>query len=65
MDYIKELELSLGVVSKRNFLPMQPGDMLETNSNTDLLNTLTDFMPKITIKQGISEFVEWYLSYYK
>ena len=54
MDYINELELSLGIVSKRNFLPMQPGDMLETNSKTDLLNTLTGFRPKTTIKKRIT-----------
>ncbi len=65
MKYIKQLEETLGIVSKKNFLGMQEGDVKETESNTDLLFSLTGFRPKIDIKQGISEFVNWYKSYYK
>ena len=65
MDYISELEKSLNIVAKKNFLPMQDGDVKETSSNTDLLYALTNFRAKKTVKEGISEFVVWYKSYYK
>ena len=64
LDYIKELETSLGIVSEKNLLGMQDGDVMETSSNINLLETLTGFRPKKTLKNGISEFVDWYKSYY-
>ena len=43
---------------------MQEGDVLDTSSNINLLEILTGFRPKKTLKQGILEFVHWYKSYY-
>ena len=65
MDYIFELEKALGKVSQKKFLEMQDGDVAETSSNTDLLYFLTGYRPQKKIRQGISEFVSWYKSYYK
>jgi len=65
LDYIKELELALGLVSEKNFIGMQEGDVVSTSSNIKLLEKLTGFRPKTTLKQGILEFVNWYKSYYK
>jgi UDP-glucuronate 4-epimerase len=64
LDYIKELEIILGRVAKKNFLGMQDGDMRETHSNIDLLEDLTGFRSKTNMHEGISEFVKWYKSYY-
>ena len=63
-DFINELEKVLGKEAKKNFLLMQDGDIYKTHSNIDLLKTLTGFQPKTTLYEGISEFVEWYKSYY-
>ena len=65
MDYIYEIEKALGIISQKNFLGMQDGDVQETSSNTDLLHALTGFRAKKPIQQGILEFVDWYKSYYK
>ena len=65
MSYISELEKALGIVSQKNFLDMQDGDVEETSSNTELLHSLTGFRAQKDIQQGISEFVSWYKSYYK
>lgn len=64
LDYITELENALGIVAKKNFLGMQDGELVETFSNTDLLETLTNFRPQKKLKQGVSEFVDWYKGYY-
>lgn len=64
MDFIKEIEKSIGIDAKINFLPMQPGDVKATWANTTLLNELTGFVPKTPISEGVSKFVEWYRCYY-
>jgi UDP-glucuronate 4-epimerase len=65
LDYIKELEKTLGKISNKNFLGMQDGDIKETHSNVELLQTLTGYLPETTLQEGISEFVRWYKSYYE
>lgn len=64
MDFIKEIEKSIGIDAKINFLPMQPGDVKATWADTTLLNELTGFIPKTPISEGVSNFVEWYRQYY-
>ena len=65
MDYVFAIEKALGMVAKKNFLKMQAGDVKATFSNTDLLYELTNFRPQKKIDEGVSEFVDWYISYYK
>jgi UDP-glucuronate 4-epimerase len=65
MDYISALEFSLGKVAKKDLLPMQPGDVLDTFADVDDLVENFSFKPKVTISQGIENFVKWYSNYYK
>ena len=65
LTYINILEESLGKKANINFLPMQPGDVESTNSNTKSLEEWTDFRPNTTIEEGISNFVQWYKFFYK
>ena len=64
LDYVKELENALEIKAKKNFLEMQDGDVAETLSDISLLESLTGFRPKKSLKEGISEFVAWYKEYY-
>lgn len=65
MDYIAVLEKCLGREAKKEFLPMQPGDVYETYADvTDLMNDF-DFKPSTTIEEGLSAFAKWFLSYYR
>lgn len=65
MDYISVLERCLGKEAKKEFLPMQPGDVYETYADvTDLMRDF-DFKPSTTIEEGLSRFAEWFLDYYK
>ena len=64
LDYIKELEKALGIVAKKNLLGMQDGDIKETHGSIELLFALTGFRPNTCLREGISEFVKWYKSYY-
>lgn len=65
MDFISVLERCLGKEAKKEFLPMQPGDVYETYADvTDLMRDF-DFKPSTTIEEGLSRFAEWFLDYYK
>jgi UDP-glucuronate 4-epimerase len=65
MDYIHALEVALNIKAKKNFLPMQPGDVPATAASTDLLYEWVGYKPSTTVKTGVSRFVDWYRSYYK
>ena len=64
MDYVIELEKALGITAKKNFIEIQEGELVETSSDINLLQTLTGFKPKKTLAEGILEFVNWYKEYY-
>tara|TARA_B100001564_G_scaffold354606_1_gene365482 strand:+ start:293 stop:1294 length:1002 start_codon:yes stop_codon:yes gene_type:complete len=64
LDFIKEIERVLGKKAKRNYMPLQKGDVKQTLSNTNLLKRITNYNPKINFKTGIRNFLDWYLKYY-
>ena len=65
MDYIAALESALGVTAKKNYLPMQPGDVPATSANTDELDAWVGFKPDTAVKDGVARFVDWYRGYYQ
>ena len=65
MDYILAIEKVLGKEAKKNFLPVQQGEVLETAADTKSLEKWAGFEPKTSVVQGVENFVKWYLSYYK
>ena len=64
LDFIKEIEKVLGKKAKRNYMPLQKGDVKQTLSNTNLLKKITKYNPKTNFKTGIRKFLDWYLDYY-
>lgn len=64
MDYIKALEEVLGIEAKKNFLPMQAGDVPATAANTDALAEWTGFKPTTSVLLGVNHFVNWFRDYY-
>lgn len=64
LHFIQVLESSIGITAKKNFLPLQPGDVLETYADIEDLQRAIGFAPKVSIEVGIPRFVEWYRSYY-
>ena len=65
MDYVDAIEAALGREAKKVFLPMQPGDVTDTHASVELLQELAGHVPKITVREGVRRFVEWYRAYYK
>ncbi|MBN1983887.1 MAG: NAD-dependent epimerase/dehydratase family protein, partial [Chitinivibrionales bacterium] len=64
LDLITILEKSLGKSSKKEFLPMQPGDVKATYADIDAARKKLNFSPKTKISQGIPHFIRWYRQYY-
>ena len=65
MDYIKCLEKTLGKKAKINFLPLQPGDVLDTYANINNLKEKFNYQPKTSIEDGVFKFIKWYKDYYQ
>jgi len=65
MTYIKTLEDKLGKVATKIYLPLQKGDVPDTEADVDDLEELFGYKPSTTIEEGIGGFVDWYLDYYK
>lgn len=64
LRFIEILEDCLGRKAKKNFLPMQPGDVPSTSADVDDLTKNVGFKPTTTLETGIKEFVYWYRNYY-
>lgn len=65
LRFIEVLEDKIGKKAVKNFLPLQPGDVPETYADIDALKNETGFRPSTPIEEGIGNFVDWYLEYYK
>jgi UDP-glucuronate 4-epimerase len=63
MDFIGTLERVLGVEAKKNFLPMQPGDVPVTYADTEDLRRDVGFAPSTPLSQGLQHWADWYRSY--
>jgi UDP-glucuronate 4-epimerase len=65
MDYIHEIEKNLGMEAKLNLMPMQDGDFRKSHADVKDLIKDFDYSPKWNIKDGIKNFIQWYVEYYK
>lgn len=65
MDYIYAIEKALGKEAIKNFMDLQAGDVPETYADVDDLIRDFDYRPSTSIEEGITNFIKWYLDYYK
>ncbi|HAU95369.1 MAG TPA: protein CapI [Serratia marcescens] len=65
MEYITALEQALGVTARKNMLPMQPGDVMDTSADTAELYRDIGFKPETSVKEGVKRFVDWYKAFYQ
>lgn len=64
MYFIETLEKALGKTARKEFLPMQPGDVYQTYADVTPLIEKYGFKPSTSIEDGLEKFVEWYKEYY-
>ena len=65
MDYISAIEQALGVEAEKNFMEIQPGDILTTWSSSERLSVKVGYKPSTSVAVGVVKFVEWYKAFYK
>ncbi|MCP5048900.1 MAG: NAD-dependent epimerase [bacterium] len=65
MEFIHTIEENLGKKAKMKMLPMQPGDVLSSWADVSDLHKDFGYRPVTSIKEGIREFIEWYLDFYR
>ncbi len=64
LDFIEAIEKELGKKAIRNLMPLQPGDVPKTWSDTkDLVRDL-DYQPSTDIRTGVKYFINWFKDYY-
>lgn len=64
MEFIELIEKHCGKQARKNFLPMQPGDVTRTYANNSRARTVLEWEPKVKLNEGIERFVKWYKEYY-
>jgi UDP-glucuronate 4-epimerase len=64
LHLIHTIEVCLGRSAVVRLLPMQPGDVNETQANVDRLKIVTGYTPRVSIEEGVERFVDWYLTEY-
>ncbi|QXX94589.1 NAD-dependent epimerase [Serratia marcescens] len=65
MEYIRALEQALGVTARKNMMPMQPGDVMDTSADTEELYRDIGFKPETSVEEGVKRFVDWYKAFYQ
>ena len=60
MDFVECLENALGKKAEKVYLPMQPGDVYQTYADTSKLEREVGYKPRVTLEEGVGEFVRWY-----
>ncbi len=64
MAFIRQIESSCGREGEKEFLPMQPGDVVRTAADLTTAREALGYEPTTTIDVGIPRFVDWYREYY-
>ncbi|WP_445146903.1 NAD-dependent epimerase [Dyella sp. Tek66A03] len=65
LHYIEVLEQCLGRKATMELLPLQPGDVPDTEADvTDLIQTV-GYRPQVSVETGVENFVRWYREYFR
>lgn len=64
MDYINCIEKAIGREAKKDYLPMQPGDVYQTYADSSALAEATGFSPNTPLEEGINKTVDWFRNYF-
>jgi UDP-glucuronate 4-epimerase len=62
--YVAAIEAAVGKPAKREYLPLQPGDVPGTYADVSELAAAVGYRPATPVEEGVRRFVEWYRDYY-
>ena len=64
LEFIEAIEESLGKKAKKEFMPIQPGDVPVTWADVSDLETDLGYKPNTPVRVGVKHFVDWYQDFY-
>lgn len=62
LDFLAQLEESLGRKALREYMPMQQGDVYQTHADMSRFEEEIGFRPSVSMKEGVKRFVAWFES---
>ncbi|MDB9908785.1 NAD-dependent epimerase/dehydratase family protein [Gammaproteobacteria bacterium] len=63
-EFINAIEKKLNLKAKKNFLPMQLGDVPSSHACIKKIKKL-GYKPRFNFEQGVENFIDWYLDFYQ
>jgi len=63
--FVRMLEQLLGRTAQIELLPAQPGDMFETCADLARVTAAVNYVPRVSLEEGLGRFVEWFKTYYR
>lgn len=64
IKFIEVIEAALGKRAQKEFMDLQPGDVVATYADVDDLMQDVGFKPATPIEVGVERFVEWFKDFY-
>lgn len=64
LRFIEVIEETLGKKAELEMLPMQPGDVPDSNADVSALQRDVGYAPSTPVEVGIPNFVKWYREFY-
>ena len=65
LRYIEVLEQCLGRKAQMEMLPLQAGDVPDTEADVSDLIANVGYRPVVDVEEGVANFVRWYRDYYR
>jgi UDP-glucuronate 4-epimerase len=65
LRYIEVLEQCLGRKATMEMLPLQAGDVPDTEADVSGLVAAVGYRPVVDVEEGVANFVRWYRDYYR
>jgi UDP-glucuronate 4-epimerase len=64
LRYIEVLEQCLGRKARMEMLPLQAGDVPDTEADVSGLLQAVGYQPRVSVEPGVAKFVSWYRDFY-
>ena len=64
LDYIATIERTTGRIAQMEMMPMHPGDVYKTYSDSSALQQAVGFKPSTPHETGVEKTVGWFKNYY-
>jgi len=64
LEFVSLIEKEMGISAKRELLPMQPGEVIETYADCADLERVVGFRPRTPIHEGVRRFVQWFREFH-